>query len=128
MYGWLRLWDNYGTLLQNYSLQSYLNSLGHETYWIRNRPTSISKKPNEYSVTEMLRSPRLLVQWMIWLFSKGSRMEKFKREHPRNFAAFMEKWVPHTSEELTVEELLETPPPADAYIVCGTRYGELSPR
>ncbi len=117
MYGWLRLWDNYGTLLQNYSLQSYLNSLGHDTYWIRNKPTTTPRKPNEYSAGEVLRSPGLLVQWLIWLLSRGFRMEKFKRENPRYFAAFMEKWVPHTSEELTVEDLLEAPPPADAYIV-----------
>ncbi|MDH5710701.1 MAG: polysaccharide pyruvyl transferase family protein [Gammaproteobacteria bacterium] len=120
MYGWLRLWDNYGTLLQNYSLQSYLQSLGHETYWIRNRPTSSQKMPDEYSAGEILRSPKILVQWLLWVLygkPKSSKMQKFNRDHPRDFAAFMKKWVPHTSEELTIEELFENHPPADAYIV-----------
>jgi hypothetical protein len=117
MYGWLRLWDNYGTLLQNYALQSYLSSLGHETYWIRNRPTFITKMPNEYSATDILKSPKRLLQWLMWSLSKSSTMDKFNREHPRDFAVFMVKWVPHTSEELTTEELFATPPPADAYIV-----------
>ncbi len=120
MYGWLKIWSNYGTLFQNYALQKYLNSLNHETYWIRNKPTHILKKPNEYSFLELTKSPRLLIQWIKWIFYgryKSQRMEKFNKDHPRKFSLFLEKWVPTTESELTIEELINSPPNADAYIV-----------
>jgi hypothetical protein len=120
LYGWLRLWDNYGTLLQNYALQSYLNEHGHETYWIRTKPTETPREPDEHSATDILRSPVKLARWLKWQLHgkpKRSRMERFNREHPRDFEAFLERRVPHTSEELTEARLFETPPPADAYIV-----------
>jgi len=119
-YGWLRRWDNYGTLLQNYALQAFLRKHGHETYWIRTRWAKPHGAPRKPFTLRALRRLVRLAKWPLWYFYSGhrsSRMQAFNRDHPRHFGEFFHKYVPHTDEEHTVEELLRSPPDADAYIV-----------
>ncbi len=118
LYGWLKLWDNYGSLLQNYALQVRLKQWGHETYWIRTRvdPSASAPSPTE----GFWPSLRALARWGLRITgwrSKGDKQREFDRNHPRRFAPFFATHVPHTDREYTVDELLDNPPNADAYIV-----------
>lgn len=115
LYGWLKLWDNYGTLLQNYALQTHLRRRGHDTYWIRtrvpHRPTARSLGP--------LQAVRAGVSLALRPFrgpSRGERLQAFNRGNPRYFDDFLRAQVPVSAQEYSSAELLEDPPVADAYI------------
>lgn len=119
--GWLRLWDNYGTLFQNYALQTHLRRLGHETFWIM---TGHASAPLRERLARVVAQPRKLLA-----FAKSQaisrtigarerrKIKAFNAEHPRNFPAFFEQNIPHTSRRYTAQDLKNLPPEANAYIV-----------
>lgn len=120
LYGWLKVWDNYGTLLQNYALQVVLKRMGHSPYWIRTRvaapgfrePVAVARRVGEVMkvVTRRILSPLLGP-------SVSARLAEFNRRHPREFGAFLERHVPRSPREYSLPELRTHPPEADAYIV-----------
>lgn len=121
LYGWLRIWDNYGTLLQNFALQAYLAKQGHESYWIRTRPSPAPQQA-EPLVHRLLAFARAGAAWLLKPLrgaSRSERLAEFNRRNPRRFGEFLERFVPHTEREYTQQELLVDPPEADVYI-CGS--------
>ena len=143
-YPWLKKWDNYGTLLQNYALQRHLQSQGHNTYWIR-ATNARSQPPRGSHKKNALGDPGLLARlipgyrrsYLTNLIAhlkkrkKAALHEKIKRfnsAHPRHFDEFFSKHIHHTRKEYTFEELVTHPPNADAYIAGSDQiWGSSSP-
>jgi hypothetical protein len=118
LYGWLKIWDNYGTVLQNYALQAFLRRHGHETFWIRTRVSTIS--PGRGGVAGIASRLKDLISRIIRPFRGPSwqdRIASFNRRHPRHFGRFLDTFVPHTAIEYSIEDLRGDPPEADAFIV-----------
>jgi hypothetical protein len=120
LYGWLKIWDNYGTLLQNYALQSFLKRHGHDTFWIRTRVSPIADSSSRKGVVGIANRLRDLISRIIRPLRGPSwqeRIASFNRRYPRHFGRFLERFVPHTAMEYSIEELRADPPEADAFIV-----------
>lgn len=130
-YKWLKKWDNYGTLFQNYALQKYLRNHGHQTYWIRAGGGRLRHKEDELSgVRSEPDMSRGLVAGSLSFFLRMKKsfvrrihdrryqlkIDDFNRANPRNFHEFFYKYVPHTEHEYKQAELIANPPAADAYI------------
>lgn len=119
--GWLRLWDNYGTLFQNYALQKHLKRQGHETFWILRKGEKRSLKRLLFRAIFQPRAflSRLKFFLVTKIFCRKDRktIAAFNARHPRRFNAFFEKYVPHTDKLFSESELVKNPPSADAYIV-----------
>lgn len=124
--GWLRCWDNYGSLFQNLALQTYLQKEGHETFLIRNTGNRRSfiwrilaffyRNKNIFAIPEKFRRKK-----------EEKLFEKFNKKHPRYFEDFMSKNLPRTERIFTQNELLENPPFAEVYIVGSDQmWGGLS--
>ena len=120
LYGWLKLWDNYGTLLQNFALQSFLQKRGHDTFWIRTRtippPQNLLKKTSIDSIAGLRSFLRFLATPILGT-PRSKILAKFNASHPRYFNEFMARHTPTTLQEFTIEELVDTPPEVDALIV-----------
>jgi len=125
---WLRRWSNYGTLFQNYALQTFLRRQGHETFWILTRGEPSSKKRWQRLVSLAKKNPsqafREVVQRGVGALNphfverlETAKIEAFNARHPRHFEDFFERNVPHTERQFSETELFENPPEADAYIV-----------
>lgn len=111
LYRTLKLHQNYGTLLQNFALQTHLQKQGHETFWIR----TIRYKSKEDSKNETGKIFGLY--YFFKNFLSALRIDKYhaaKRNNP--YWDFFIKNVPHTRTEYDYEGLLKKPPKADAYI------------
>lgn len=120
LYGWLKLWDNYGTLLQNFALQTFLRQQGHNTFWIRTRPTLPEVSRAQRLWCEILFYCRALLRMLVIpLLGKptSARLTEFNQRNPRYFREFMIRHVPTSSREHTISELTEEPPKVDALIV-----------
>ena len=120
LYGWLKLWDNYGTLLQNFALQTFLQKKGHETFWIRTRVAPSTQNRMEKFYVEgidTLRSFLRLLATPILGVSRSKKLASFNARHPRYFNEFMARHIPVTPQEYTAQELIDAPPEVDALIV-----------
>jgi hypothetical protein len=125
-YKWLKQWDNYGTLFQNYALQKVLRSWGHETVWIRT-VNEVDQRLSEKVKNLWLkasRSPEELFQQLLSVTSSyinadnvGWEIKAFNNLNPRNFDLFFDKNVPITKQEYGSQDLQRNPPLADVYIV-----------
>lgn len=117
--------DNYGQVLQCYALQSYLNSMGHETYLIKYDASRNGKDllwflslPNK-----ILRRALSIVlnkkNYKIWQefkeFEKLASEEN--RKHPRCFSKFKGQYIKSLPLTYNKKELYHTPPDFDIYIV-----------
>ncbi len=116
LYGWLKLWDNYGTLLQNFALQEYLKQQGHSPYWIRTRVDK-TNKPIIQSIKEKIIGSLRFIASPIKGHTQARKIRSFNKKHPRNFHFFIEKHVSTSSIEYTENELLRSPPESDVLIV-----------
>lgn len=130
--GWLRLWDNYGTLFQNYALQTHLQKLNCNTFWIQTEE-KITTLARAFSlVRRAFCEPKSLINALIRRLKKSnkagkaaftcskderSRIEEFNIVHPRYFGDFFNKYIPHTQSRYSEQDLLKNPPVADVYIV-----------
>lgn len=120
LYGWLKLWDNYGTLLQNFALQTFLRQQGHSSFWIRTRPSLPVQGRSERIWSEVIARSRVLLRILATpLLGKprSARLAEFNQRNPRHFQEFMLRHIPASSREFTIEELVEEPPMVDALIV-----------
>ncbi len=120
LYGWLKLWDNYGTLLQNFALQKYLQQKGHNTFWIRTRPTLSYRSRSEKLYLASLSRFRSLIRLLlvpILGMPNPKRIADFNKRNPRYFSEFMTRHVPTSPSEFTIEELIDNPLNVDALIV-----------
>jgi hypothetical protein len=109
--------DNYGQLLQCYALQKYLRDAGHDAYLIRYDPR------NDYLKTPLWRkaikafNPVELIKYLAYR-KKMNAIKKEKKENPRNFDVFREKYIKQSKKVYySYDELAANPPEADVYIV-----------
>ena len=118
--GILTFWwsqDNYGQLLQCYALQKFLRDAGHDAFLIRYDPR------NDYVRTPLFirclkaLNPILLCRYVRHkIDAKKSREEA--RLHDRHFDDFRSKYI--VQSEIfysSYEQLKESPPDADCYVV-----------
>ena len=117
-----RTTDNYGQILQCYALQKYLKLLGHEAFLIRYSPSSEKIKSSllRSFLRKLLcacsaerRKAYAKVRYYSSLYELNSELDK-----KRAFGEFREANLEVTEEVYSLyEQLRETPPIADAYIV-----------
>ena len=99
---------NYGTLFQNWALQSYLNHRGHETTWVRTKYYS-SRKKRKSTLSRNIKA--LLVRY-------GFGAPRISPSpHKRPYQAFFRKYVPFSEYEYYADDLQRNPPKVDAFLV-----------
>ena len=125
--GILTFWkteDNYGQLLQCYALQTYLQSLGHETFLVRTTngrdysPTFKQQLMEKARIVyRLLPYPFYLVKRVIssafYVFTLGSFR---KRTVDLGFEQFRQEYL-NCTKVYTLEELQNDPPVADIFVV-----------
>lgn len=124
--------NNYGEQLQNFALQEYLRSLGHEPFLIRydyDADTIYGTKPLPVRFLRACNPKRLAEYFKSKSLNKKRAMEGIT--HPRGFEAFREKHVSMSRIYTSIDDLRRDPPEADLYItgsdqVWNTFGGKLS--
>lgn len=123
--------NNYGTVLQNYALQTFLRSLGFETFLIRtNIPLSCSRFGYYKSFVQKNGCFSLAGYFKSRLFCKIARkiLSESKNDKKRNFSAFIEKNLNPTRIFKSLSELESSCPAADIFIAGSDQvwntYGE----
>ena len=114
--GILTFWwseDNYGQLLQCYALQKYLKDIGHEVYLIKYNHFTDIATPKIWQQFYKLCNPKYIVKRI-----KKGIMQKKEALNNRKFNDFRKTYIDFSDVEyLTLTELRNNPPHADAYIV-----------
>lgn len=101
-YAWIKIANNYGSILQYFALQTYLEKQGHQVYWLRFNPKN--KITLKYRVAN-------------FLLKRKARNRTYKHQNPEGFQKFEDKYLHETSIEYTnYSQLKSNPPQADAYI------------
>ena len=136
-YEWIQQWSNYGTVFQNYALQTYLGSIGHDTFWIRSTNNEVysftEKLANVFlkAVLEPVESVKVLRTRISGMFSDledVERIARFNKENPRYFEEFIKSYLPLSEMEYSGRDLRRGPPTADAYIVGSDNvWAQVSP-
>lgn len=133
-YEWLKKWDNYGSLLQNYALQTFLQRRGHTTFlirtldrhhpprriWMRRMRGKLSRGfRNFFRIFVMPSYGKSGKKWRSRTAAEinSQRLTQFNGAHPRRFSEFIARHVPTTAKEFTILELAQEPPAVDALIV-----------
>lgn len=125
--GILTFWkteDNYGQLLQCYALQTYLHSLGHETFLVR---TMSGRDYNPTFKQQVMEKARIIYRLSPYPFYLMKRVissafytfthGKFrKRTVDLGFEQFRQEYL-NCTKVYTLEELQNDPPDADAFVV-----------
>ena len=128
-YECLLQWDNYGTLFQNFALQTVLRSMDYDPFWIktcsRRDLVSIHRKIYNKSL-QFFFDPSdvksLLIDFFQQRTSESSlapqieRYDQFNNAHPRYFEEFMDQHVQRSFDFYAVERVNDHFPLADAYI------------
>ena len=125
--GILTFWqteDNFGQLLQCYATQTYLQSLGHETFLVRTiNGHSYNPSFKEQCINKLRTAYRLY--HYPWYFTKNAVASgiyllahgKFRKHViDLGFESFREHYL-HCTKVYTLDELRKNPPQADAFIV-----------
>lgn len=111
---------NYGSLLQNFALQRYLEKKELFPFLIRQEeissPPSTRKKILFYLFHPLQFFRRLYQQPARESRETEQRMERFNQEHPRSFEAFISKHLNCTPIAYDRIKLREHPPEADVYL------------
>lgn len=125
--GVLTFWktsDNYGQVLQCFALQTYLRSLGHETFLVRTTSGNDQKPSFKMQFMDRLRTAYRLLPFPVYLFKNAVRSGfyflahgKFK-EHQieRGFDSFRRDYL-NCTKVYTLQMLQDNPPEADMFIV-----------
>lgn len=120
LYGWLKIWDNYGTLLQNFALQTFLQERGYSTFWIKTKSTP----SNENRIASKGKKMFLVVKEVLRFLAipflgmpRSQRIARFNARHPRRFQEFMSRYTPTSSREYSLDELEVGLQDVDALIV-----------
>ncbi|WP_415955495.1 polysaccharide pyruvyl transferase family protein [Phocaeicola coprophilus] len=97
--------NNYGSILQYYALQTYLERKGHNVKWLK------------YEAIK--KTPKGLNKWLrekfLHSYFKTDNVEYYNKE---GFSQFINKYINLTSQTyITSKELYTLPPKADLYIV-----------
>lgn len=129
--------SNYGTVLQNYALQTFLRSLGFETFLIRTDiPLGCSRRDYYKSLLQKNGFFSLISYFKSRLFCKITRriLSENKNDEKRKFPDFMDKNLNPTKIFRSLSELESDCPMADIYIAgsdqvwntYGENYGAVS--
>ncbi len=101
-YAWIKIANNYGSILQYFALQTYLEKQGHQVYWLRFKPKE--KVTLKYKIANLL-------------LKRKDRNRTYKHQNPKDFQEFENKYLHETPYEYTsYSQLKNNPPKADAYI------------
>ena len=125
--GILTFWqteDNYGQLLQCYATQCYLRSLGHETFLVRTTDGHAYNPTFKEQCFGKLRTAYRLLPYPGYLCKRGLTSLLYlllhgrfrKRKIDRGFARFRTEYL-HCTEVYTLQQLMDCPPEADAFVV-----------
>lgn len=111
---------NYGSLLQNFALQRYLEKMGLFPFLIRqeeiSQPISFREKIKFYLLHPLQLVRRLFQKPAREAEEKAQRIARFNREHPRPFESFISKHLNTTPITYDRVTLREHPPEADVYL------------
>lgn len=126
--GILTFWkteDNYGQLLQCYATQTYLRSIGHETFLVK----AINGRNYNPTLKEQfiskLRTAYRLRFYPIYLAKRAVKSLIYTMRHgrlkpegiKRGFEEFRNQYLNCTESEYTLDDLIKNPPVADAFVV-----------
>lgn len=101
-YAWIKIANNYGSILQYFALQTYLEKQGHQVCWLRFNPKD--KITLKYKIANLL-------------LKRKDRNRAYKHQNPKGFQDFENKYLHETPCEYTsYKQLKNNPPQADAYI------------
>lgn len=125
--GILTFWkteDNYGQLLQCYALQTFLRSLGHETFLIRTTNVDENSISIKQQLTRKARTVYRLYRYPFYLSKRVvssflytlTHLELRKHVTNRGFEQFRNEYL-HCTQVYTLKELQVNPPKADTFIV-----------
>ena len=126
--GILTFWkteDNYGQLLQCYATQTYLRSLGHDTFLVK------ATNGHEYVPTlkglllDKVRTAYRLSPYPLYFLKRAIGSFFYTLTHgklrrhvtQRGFEDFRKDYLNCTQEEYTLDRLRTNPPEADAFVV-----------
>ncbi len=111
---------NYGSLLQNFALQRYLEKMGLFPFLIRqeeiSQPIYFREKIKFYLLHPLQLFRRLFQKPAREAEEKAQRIARFNREHPRPFESFISKHLNTTPITYDRVKLREHPPEADVYL------------
>lgn len=109
--------DNYGTQIQGFALQKYLEKMGNDVFLIQyHRFDNILMIKRPFWKILKALNPYLLLRFIKnKLDSKNQKKETFA--HNRNAPEFRKKYLHLSKDYYTFDELNKEPPAADAYIV-----------
>lgn len=125
--GILTFWqteDNYGQLLQCYATQTYLQSLGHETFLVRTTNGRNYNPSFKEQCIDKVRTAYRLYRYP-WYFTKNAIASglyllthgKFRKHNiDIGFEKFRQQYL-HCTKVYTLGELQNNPPIADAFVV-----------
>ena len=125
--GILTFWqteDNYGQLLQCFATQTYLQSLGHETFLVRTTNGHNYNPSFKEQCMDKLRTAYRLYRYP-WYFTKNALSStayllthgKFRKHNiDIGFENFRQQYL-HCTKVYTLGELHNNPPIADAFVV-----------
>jgi hypothetical protein len=111
--------DNYGQLLQCYALQKYLRDAGHDAYLIRYDPRNDYVKSSLWEKILGSVNPVGFVKYCIYTIKgRWSARESIILGRFRKFNDFRNKYIKQSDKVYySYNELVESPPEADVYIV-----------
>lgn len=123
-YDSLMHWDNYGTLFQNYALQTFLQQYGHETFWIRTKTTNSKSSSQQnknnlklkYTIKYAVHKTKNILKRHFKTKPFKKQISSFNQAHPRFFNEFFLEHIPHTKNIYSEDELIQDPPLADCYV------------
>lgn len=110
--------SNYGQILQNYALQYFLKTMGHDPFLIKyNSSIKNSFKRKVIHLFFLLSTPLQLYNALFNRFKKAETIDSDKND--RGFDEFKKKNITSTKEEYDIYKLESNPPVADFYF-CGS--------
>ena len=111
---------NYGSLLQNFALQRYLEKTGTFPFLIKqeeiSRPLSCPEKIKFYLFHPLQLFRRIFQKPAREAEEQEQRIARFNQEHPRLFESFIRNHLNATPITYDRDKLREHPPEADVYL------------
>lgn len=128
--GILTFWkteDNYGQLLQCYATQTFLRSLGHETFLVRATNGREYNPTLKQKLLSKLRTAYRLSPYPLYMLRRAAGSALYTLRHgrlkpsasarSRGFERFRTDYLNATQKEYTLEMLESDPPEADGFLV-----------
>lgn len=113
-YAWIKIANNYGSILQYFALQTYLEKQGHNVFWLRFNPPN--KKTFKYIIAN-------------FLLKRKDRNRDYQHQNLQGFQEFEDKYLHESPIEYhSYSQLKKNPPKANIYITGSDQvWAGLSP-